>query len=527
MSMRMRLRPAAAARRSRSRRVARLLLAASLAVGLIVIGVQPAGAVPATLVVDEDGFASATDCNALTPAFPTISAAEAAASPGDTIKVCPGLYNEMVFIDVDDLTILGAQAGADARTRLFVAANESIVDHPCGPVQISADRVTLDGFTVQGSTLSDPCFLSGIWTNPGFGGTQGGHQILNNIVQNNISGIELDSTCVNPTLVQFNLIQNNNNPGPGSGNAIQTNFGLCNATIDSNRFSGHTNSSFLVVAPSSNLDVTNNELVGGTPERIVFGSVATSTISGNVSIGSTSSATIRLFGGDSDITIEHNTLRNGMRGIRVDDLGFGINTNVDAHFNCIQGNSIAGLQVDSGAHPGPLDAQNNWWGSASGPTTPSNPGGTGDAIIDPDGVVDFTPWLLSPTGTGPSCPPPPPPPPPPAFKATGGGQIDVSGGRGSFGFNAKRENGTTSGHLTYMNHVTGANLNCTVTAALVTSSTVDFSGPCSSKSSAGSFTAHAEDNGEPGKGVDVFRITYGPTEGGPLRAGNIQVHRVP
>jgi hypothetical protein len=55
--------------------------------------------------------------------------------------------------------------------------------------------------------------LSGIWTNPGFSGTQGGHQILNNIVQNNISGIELDSTCLNPTLVKFNLIRNNNNPG--------------------------------------------------------------------------------------------------------------------------------------------------------------------------------------------------------------------------------------------------------------------------------------------------------------------------
>jgi hypothetical protein len=413
-----------------------------------------------------------------------------------------------------------------------VTPDESIIQHPCGPVQIGADRVTLDGFTVQGSTLPDPCFLSGIWTNPGYSGTQGGHQILNNIVQNNISGIELDSTCVNPTLVQFNLIQNNNNPGPGFGNAIQTNFGLCNATIDSNKFSGHANSSFLVVAASSNLDVTDNELVGGTPERIFFASVSNSTIKGNVSIGSTSSGTIRLFSGNSNITIEHNTLRNGMRGIRVNDLDPftpGANSGVEAHFNCIQGNSIAGLEVETGDHTGTLQADNNWWGSASGPTHASNPGGTGDAVIDPDGVVDFTPWLLSPTGTGPSCPAPPPPPPPPAFKATGGGQITVNtSGRGSFGFNAKQENGTAIGHLTYMNHGTGASLQCTVNAALVTSSTVDFSGPCSSKSSASSFSAHAEDNGEPGKNVDKFEITYGTTtEGNTIRAGNIQVHRVP
>jgi hypothetical protein len=500
-----------------------------LLVSLVVIGV-PGVAAQTTHVVDDDGFASAADCNATTPAFPTISAAVAFASPGDTIKVCPGTYNEQVQINKNNLTLLGAQAGVDARARPFIPdpTMQSIIQHPCGPVQFLADDLELNGFTIRGSTLSDPCFLSGIWSNPGFSGTNGGFKILYNIVQDNISGIELDSNCsATPTLVQFNLIQNNNNPGPGAGNGIQTNFGLCNATIDSNKSSGHVNSSFLVVVPSSNLDVTNNELVGGTPERIVWASVSNSTISGNVSLGSTGvNGTIRLFGDDSNITIDHNTLRNGIRAIRVSNLGAGPNTNVDAHFNCIQGNSMAGLQVDSGGHSMTLDAEKDWWGSSSGPTHPSNPGGTGDAIIDPDGVVDFMPWLLSPTGTGPSCPAPPGPPPP-AFKATGGGQIEVSS-RASFGFNAKQENGTASGHLTYMNHSTGASLNCTVTAALVTSSTAEFSGPCSSNSSASSFSAHVEDIAEPGKGMDEFEITYGTTtEGNTIRAGNIQVHQVP
>lgn len=140
--------------------------------------------------------------------------------------------------------------------------------------------------------------------------------------------------------------------------------------------------------------------------------------------------------------------------------------------------------------------------------------------------MDFVPWLLSPTGTGPFCPPPEPPPPPPAFKATGGGQIDV-GSRGSFGFNAKRDNGTSSGHLTYMNHSTGARLSCTVTEAFVTSNTAEFSGTCSSNSSSSTFEARVEDNGEPGKGMDTFEITYGATtEGGTIRAGNVQVHTV-
>src|SRR5207302_8970411 len=196
--------------------------------------------------------------------------------------------------------------------------------------------------------------------------------------------IELDSTCTNPTLVQFNLIQNNNTPGPGFGNGIETNFGLCNATIDSNRSSGHVNTSMLFVATQSNLAISNNELVGGTPERIVLANTAMSSITGNVSTGSTSSGTIRLFGGDSNVAINSNTLLNGMRGIFVDDpFSISPNSGVTAHFNCIKGNSVAGLEAAAGGHSGTLNAENDWWGSSTGPTNASNPGGTGDAVVDP------------------------------------------------------------------------------------------------------------------------------------------------
>ena len=364
----------------------------------------------AGLLIFESGKTSAAATSFVNPGgtggcFSSIQAAINAAAPGDTINVAAGTYSEQVNIN-KTVILRGAQAGVDARTR--VPSSESIIDHPCGPVQIEADNVVLNGFTIQGSILPDPCFLSGIWTNPGFSGTQGGHQILNNIVQNNISGIELDSTCAaSPTLVKFNLIQNNNNPGPGPGNAIQTNFGLCNATIDKNKFSGHSNSSVLVVAPSSGLVVSNNELVGAASERIVFGGVSNSSIVGNTSIGSTATnGTIRLFGGNSNIQINSNTLRNGIRGIRVDDpFSIGPNSGVTAHFNCITGNTAAGLEVPAGGHAGTLNAENNWWGSASGPF----PTGTGDAVVDPGGVVDYVPFLTSPAGT--PCAPPPVGPP--------------------------------------------------------------------------------------------------------------------
>jgi conserved repeat domain/conserved repeat domain len=329
----------------------------------------------------------------------TINGAIGKASAGDTINVAAGTYNESVSV-TKTLTLHGAQAGVDARTR---SAAESVINNTCGPVQIRADNVVLDGFTVQGSTQSDPCFLAGIWTNPGQTGTQGGHQILNNIVQNNISGIELDSTCVNSTLVQFNLLQNNNNSGPASGNAIQTNFGLCKATIDSNKFTGHTNASILInagIGGGDQLIVSNNELVGSptTTERIVLGGVTNSSITGNTSIGSTATnGPIRLFFGNNNITINSNVLRNGIRGIKVDDIVGGFpNTNISARLNCIEGNSVAGLEVATGGHSGTLNADLNWWGSATGPTIASNPSGTGDAIIDPDAVVVYIPFLGAP-----------------------------------------------------------------------------------------------------------------------------------
>jgi len=370
------------------RRAVAVLVLALVAGGLFAVSAAPASAV--------------VTCAVPSVSYPTIQSAVNDPTC-DEIDVAAGTYIEQVTIN-RTVTLKGAQAGVDARTR---SGAESIITNACGPVQIEADTVVIDGFTIEGSTLPDPCFLAGIWTNPGFSGTQGGHTIVNNIVQNNISGIELDSTCsAAPTLVQHNLIQNNNNPGPGSGNGIQTNFGLCNATIDANKFSGHSNSSVLISSGNdSGITVSNNTLVGGTPERIIFGGVTNGVISGNVSNGSTSSGVVRLFGGDTNIAVTGNVLLNGVRGIFVDNQ-FAPNSGVTAHQNCISGNTTAGLEEGAGGHTGTLDATNNWWGSPTGPTIASNPGGTGDKIIDADGVVTYKPFLTSPPAA--PCPGPAP-----------------------------------------------------------------------------------------------------------------------
>jgi|GEM_PF-1950460 len=375
-------------------------LALTLVLGLMFFGGERTRAA-GTWYVNSTTGSNSFDCMSPATACQTINAAIGKASSGDTINVAAGLYSESVAIN-KTLTLLGAQANVDARTR---TGAESIIDNACSPVSIYADNVTLNGFTVQGSTTADPCNIAGIWTNPGYSGTQGGHQILYNIIQNNIAGIELDNSGVFQTKVQYNLIQNNNNDGPGPGNGIEvTTFGLKNALIDKNKFSGHVNSSMIVELSSDGIAFSNNELVGGATERVVFGLVTNSSITGNTSIGSTSSGTIRLFGGNNGITITCNTLASGQRGIRVDDCcELGPNSNITANQNNIQGNAIAGLEVASGSYfGGSLDATQNWWGSPSGPfNATSNPSGTGNAVVDPDGAVTFIPYRTSPSSCAP------------------------------------------------------------------------------------------------------------------------------
>jgi hypothetical protein len=221
----------------------------------------------------------------------------------------------------------------------------------------------------------------------------------------------------------------------------------------------------------------------------------------------------------SNIFITNNTFLNSEDGVNTRDLtAWVVSGTIHINNNNITGSTNFGVR---NGQTGVLDAECNWWGSATGPMHPSNPTGTGDKVSN---NVDFTPWLIAPAPGGPCRGGLP------SGKVTGGGQINVPGGRGSFGFNAKQE-GTvpvTSGHLTYQNHATGARLNCTVdTITVLTATMAKFSGTCNSKSSAPSFSAEVEDNGEPGKNVDKFTITYGPTEGGLLRAGNIQIHNEP
>jgi hypothetical protein len=373
-------------------------LALTLVVGLMIFGGRRAQAA-STWYVAPTGPPSGTSGGSCTsPSFNTISLAIGAASSGDTIRVCVGTYNEQVTVD-KTLTLLGAQAGSDARTRALAA--ESIINNTCSPVRIIADNVVLDGFTVQGSTMSDPCTIAGIWMNPGSNAADhGGAKIRNNVVQNNITGIELDNDGTFQAIVERNLFQNNNNPGPGQGNGIQVVFALNNALIDSNKFSGNISSGLITEAPTTSVTISNNEFAANGGAIALF-DVTSSTISTNNIHNSTGTgADVDIAGGNSGLSVTCNNLASGAgRAIQVENpFAVGPNANVTINNNNMSGYPV-GLEEDTGGYTpvasNSLDATKNWWGSSTGPTIASNPGGTGERIIDMDHVVKYSPFLTT------------------------------------------------------------------------------------------------------------------------------------
>src|SRR5207302_1109509 len=62
--------------------------------------------------------------------------------------------------------------------------------------------------------------------------------------------------------------------------------------------------------------------------------------------------------------------------------------------NNVSGNMTAGLDDTDATAPSTINAENNFWGSPDGPHLTSNPGGSGDKILEAVfGSVDYQPFL--------------------------------------------------------------------------------------------------------------------------------------
>jgi regulation of enolase protein 1 (concanavalin A-like superfamily) len=357
--------------------------------------------------------------------YATIQAAVDAALPGGIINVDAGSYAEQVYVG-KSLTIRGAQAGNDARSnaRISGIVSESVITGATtsggktSAFYVAVDNVTLDGFTVQGQTTAGDAG-AGVVIAPGKSGTH----FLNNIVQNNVSGLFLaNASSTNPAVIQYNLFRNNNNAGANGGRGIYTNGGisggnLTNVLIDSNAFlnnrggSGTTTLEAAIAFESrtagtqSNITITNNTFDANGKATLFFNTVGV-LLKGN-SVTNTLdqySGTLRFEGNVQNVQILNNNLYdNTGPAVAVDSKGMpGNNSGFVVNYNNIYNNSLGygsryGVVYDGSAYDGVFDARYNYWGSSTGPG--GDGPGTGDKVYGIGHVVSGGQWYVATGGT--------------------------------------------------------------------------------------------------------------------------------
>ena len=321
-------------------------VALALTTGALMFAALPARA-QTTVVVDDDGQATPTSCGASAATHDTIQEGVDAAVDGDTVKVCPGLYEENVNV-AESLIIKGAKAGVDGKTRTVNPANESVV-HSVDPnlpiFMLQADGIVLNGFLVEGNTNN-----AGIQTSPTFSG----YQLLNNVVRDNVFGIYLHSGGPTNTLVRRNLLDNNNQPGAASGNGIYSDQGALNISIVANRTEDQTNAGILFATAGTQqegLVIQNNRSLNDNTFIALFNTQNAHVVANrsNDNIDTDDFGSTIFVGGDSDaVVIQRNVLSNpGFAGIAVRDTlqVFSGAANVSILGNTVTGAEGAGIDV--------------------------------------------------------------------------------------------------------------------------------------------------------------------------------------
>jgi parallel beta-helix repeat protein len=315
--------------------------------------------------------------------YATIQEAIDAASDGDTIMVAAGLYEESVVID-KSLTLKGAQAGVDARTR---SDSETIIEPDEGTgieVLTSADRiVVIDGLTVQnaehGITNPDPVMAADIIVrnirvlNPSEFGISLTFTLRTTVEYCYVEGAEIAITAgaidpFPPTVATFR-----------SNEVVNSRFGITgyleDSLIEGNLIRDFANGGTGINAQLLNTQIKNNTITGY---------VKGAGISFEFHYDRSPS---------QNVNVEGNTFTENLHGIYVFDTQTTL-TGITVNFNNIADNSWYGVRNDGGET---LDAVYNWWGDASGPDHwDVNPDGEGDRVSD---SVDFEPWLGAPLVT--------------------------------------------------------------------------------------------------------------------------------
>ncbi len=306
----------------------------------------------------------------------TIQEAIDDASDGDTIMVAAGLYEENVVID-KSLTLKGAQAGVDARTR---SGSETIVkpdEEETGISIITAEGlvVEIDGLTVQngahGIATPEPTMAADI--------------TVKNVRVLNPSEFGISLTFTMETTVEYCYVENAD---------IAINAGALEPfppTVATFRNNEVVNSDFGITGYFEDSIIEGNLVRDfadggiGISGQFLNTQLKYNTVTGYIE-GAGLSFEEHVYRPLSDnVNVEGNTFTENSIGVYVFDTQTELE-GITVNFNNFDDNSWYGVRNDASET---LDATRNWWGANDGPRH-AGPGGSGDFI---SANVDFQPWL--------------------------------------------------------------------------------------------------------------------------------------
>lgn len=391
---------------------------------------QPAPAFALVRFVDMAGGDAGNSClNAALPCA-TIQHAIDVAGSGDTIQIAAGVYNQRVRIENKTDLILAAN-GVTLRPDPAVLGPADVAQgSPCSgglgrAVVFVRDStgIVLNGLVIDGSAAfpapSEPNRLSGIFFRNASGAINGGgviHLRTEPASSNQVAGLGIIVQTADPapvprprvdirgvtlsdfqkTGIVFSGCDCAADAGPTGSvrestitsetsalvarNGIQVSFGAGDVVLEDNlvsgmRFTGPSNlglGSAVILASSRNNQLRENTLSNSNFGISNIGDLfcaprADENLANQIQCN-------RILGNDIGLAIDNNT-----------------HTIRDNEFS---GNTQLAIFTRSyfPADQSDADASGNWWGSATGPTIASNPGGTGDPLDD---RVAFTPFLTA------------------------------------------------------------------------------------------------------------------------------------
>ncbi len=297
----------------------------------------------------------------------SIQAAIDAAAAGDTVEVANGTYAEDVTVDVENLALVGPNAGTAGDGNRTTEATIT------GQVVVTASGVTLDGFDIS---PPDPT-------------TNAKGEALR------ISGTPDDVTVTNNIVRDFN------------GSALPTWEGA-DAIV---AFGGDGTDAIQNVEITRNLvqNIQGRDTQGGATGISLLGNVQGATVEGNVveSVGMEATAwafglVVRGTGNHAEVPpnveLTHNTVTQMASNPATGTVAVGIGSEADASQMTVLANSVSDVEllVENKDTANTLDVTANWWGDANGPDTAENPLETTAAGIGGAGETAYLPWLDAP-----------------------------------------------------------------------------------------------------------------------------------